>query len=788
MGLIFPKRSLNLLSLTTLPGFYIVMKNEERSYSIKGVIIAFSIFISRLLYAQPGTLTEHLKVDQFGYLPDMQKICVINNPQMGFDFIAGDFYTPGATLQVRNVSNNAIVFSGPATTWHNGATYSQSGDKIWWFDFSTLTATGNYYIYDPTNNKHSFNFNIGPDVYSEVMKHAMRMFFYQRSGFAKTAPFAGDWSDGASHLGPQQDLDCRLVTNPVASTSKSLQGGWFDAGDYNKYVNFAYEPIHDLLMAYIERPSIWTDDYNIPESGNGIPDLLDEVKWELDWLRRMQLSDGSVLMKVSVTEWQSASPPSADNAYRRYGPAQASSTRTAASMFAMGALAYQQSSIPALQLYADTLEVAAINAWNWLVANPAFSNYDNAGFLSANPEINSYQQTSAQIGAAVLLYAVTGQPTYRNYVDANYAAIHPLQWTFWYPWESIIQDLLLYYSSLPGATTTVKNAIRNSFISSMANNSHLLPAYNNTTCAYRAYMNDGDNVWGSNRPRGHTGSIFYNFIQFDMGADTVPYRNAAAGYLHFLHGVNPISRVMLTNMYDYGAEKSANEMYHSWFADGTNYDNALTSLYGPAPGYQPGGFNPTYQPDPSYQGTIEPPENQPSLKSYKDWNTSWPENSWEITETSISNQSSYIKLLSKFIPVAPCNLLVTNGGDQGTGTLRNALGCAASGDTIRLQIPVTDSIRLTSGQLGISKNMTIINLQPGFAKIYFGFAGDGMIISPGITLTLHDISFRGAGSHILKNEGTLNLHNVRLHQSGLSSQPLLNMALAKVFGTVHVLN
>ena len=84
---------------------------------------------------------------------------------------------------------------------------------------------------------------------------------------------------------PKQDLDCWLVTNPQVSNSKNLKGGWFDAGDYNKYVNFAYEPIHDMLMAYIERPEIWTDDYNIPESGNGIPDMLDEVKWELDWFR-----------------------------------------------------------------------------------------------------------------------------------------------------------------------------------------------------------------------------------------------------------------------------------------------------------------------------------------------------------------------------------------------------------------------------------------------------------------------------------------------------------------------
>lgn len=749
-----------------------------------------SIFILLLclgytVYGQPGTVTEHLKIDQFGYPTDVSKVCVINNPVSGFDFNQGDFYTPGGTLQVRKLSDNSLVFSASTTSWHGGATYDQSGDKVWWFDFSSVTTPGTYYIYDPSNNKRSFAFDIRDDVYKEVLKQAVRMFYYQRSGFAKTAAFAYDWTDGASHLGPLQDLDCRLATNPVASTSKPLQGGWFDAGDYNKYVNFAYEPIHDLCMAYIERPEIWTDDYNIPESGNGIADLLDEVKWELDWLLRMQEPNGSVLMKVSVPQWEAASPPSADTAPRRYGPAQASATRSAASMYAVAAIAYNLSGIPSMQLYADTLEQAAVDAWNWLLANPGYSNYNNAGFYSANPEINQYQQAAEQTGAAVLLFALTGQAAYKSYVDDHYDEIQPIQWGFWYPWESVIQDLLLYYSVLPNGTTAVKNAIRTSFSNSMANSSHLLPAINNTSCAYKAFMNNGDNVWGSNRPRGHTGQMFYNVIEYDINGNTPVYRNAALGYLNFLHGVNPISRVMLTNMYDYGAEKPANEMYHSWFADGTVYDNAITSTYGPAPGYQPGGFNPNYHPDPAYGGNIIPPEQQPSLKSYKDWNTSWPENSWEITETSISNQGSYVKLLSKFIAV-PCVRTITNAYDTGFGTLRQAIGCAAAGDTIRLNLPPGDTLKITGGQLVINKNLTLLNLQSGFAQVRSDQPGTGIVVSPGMTVHMHHLSFSGEGSTILQNQGQLHLHDVQFDATGLSGYALTNSGEARVYGLVEI--
>ena len=749
-----------------------------------------TIFIGLLLqwsslFAQPGTITEHLKIDQFGYPPEVSKTCVVNNPVTGFDADAGDFYTPGATLKIYRATDHVEVLSGPATAWHAGATYDQSGDKLWWFDFSALTTPGSYYVYDPANNKRSFTFEIREDVYTGVLRQSVRMFYYQRSGFAKTAPFAGDWTDGASHLGPAQDLDCRLATNPVPATSKQLQGGWFDAGDYNKYVNFAYEPIHDLCLAYIERPDIWTDDYNIPESGNGIPDLLDEVKWELDWLLRMQEPNGSVLMKVSVPDWSAASPPSADTAPRRYGPAQASATRCAASMYAVSAIAYNLSGIPSMQLYADTLEQAAVDAWNWLIANPAYSYYNNAGFSSANPEINEYQQSSAQVGAAIALFALTGQATYRTYVDAHYAEMHPIQWGYWYAWESIIQDLLLYYSVLPNGTTAVKNAIRSSFANSMSGSDHLIPAINNTLCGYRGYMNNGDNVWGSNRPRGHTGSMFYNVIEYEINANTPVYRNAAMGYVNFLHGVNPISRVMLTNMNDFGAEKSANEMYHSWFADGTNYDNALTSLYGPAPGYQPGGFNPYFHPDPSYNGDIVPPELQPSLKSYKDWNTSWPENSWEVTETSISNQGSYVKLLSKFVN-APCVTTVTNPYDAGFGTLRQAVGCAAAGDTIILDLPAGTTLQI-SNQLVINKDVVIVNSSSSQAPVHCVASGAGIVVNSGKTVHLHDLSITGACTHLIQNQGNLHLHHVRFDATGITGNVLRNLGgEARVYGVVEM--
>ena len=78
---------------------------------------------------------------------------------------------------------------------------------------------------------------------------------------------------------------------------------------------------------------------------------------------------------------------------------------------------------------------------------------------------------------------------------------------------------------------------------------------------------------------------------------------------------------MLTNMGGYGAESSCDEMYHAWFGDGTDYDNAQTSPIGPPPGYMTGGFNGYFTPDPACACVLSPPQNQPIQKSYKDWNT-----------------------------------------------------------------------------------------------------------------------------------------------------------------------
>jgi hypothetical protein len=142
------------------------------------------------------------------------------------------------------------------------------------------------------------------------------------------------------------------------------------------------------------------------------------------------------------------------------------------------------------------------------------------------------------------------------------------------------------------------------------------------------------------------------------------FKSAGEDYLHYIHGVNPLSKCYLSNMSSRGAENSVNQFYHSWFKDkSTLWDEVGVSTYGPAPGFLVGGPNSSYSKDGCCDGGCGGTVNnavctsfdvskvigQPRQKSYADFNTNWPLNSWEVTENSCGYQMAYIRLISKFV-------------------------------------------------------------------------------------------------------------------------------------------
>ena len=628
---------------------------------MKFYLLASCIFIVTNLFAAPVKTTEFIKVDQFGYMPSDQKFAIISNPINGFNDTI--HFTPGTSYQVRRWSDDAVIFTANITKWNGGAVHAQSGDKVWWFNFTAFKTAGDYYVYDVAKNVGSYRFTISNCVYADVMKAALRTYFYQRCGFAKRAPYADKgYVDARCHAGALQDLDCRLYNNAVSSTSKNLSGGWHDAGDYNKYVNFTWETLSNLLLAYEQNPSSFGDDNNIPESNNSIPDILDETKYELDWLLKMQQADGSVL---SIVGGGSASPPSADVQQRFYGPANTSAALTVAGIFALASMQYKSLGIASMTTYANTLQTAAERAWTWADANPNVQFYNSGVIGAGEQEVDDYGRLSRKVAASSYLFAATQKTVYKTFFESNYNQIHLIQWSFAYPFEEAQQDALLYYTKLANIDVNVKTAITNAYTSSITGFEESLPGFLNKIDAYRAYLQDQNYVWGSNQVKCDKGIMFIDMNVYNLdAANKTNYKNTAAGYLHYMHGTNPLTHVYLSNMSSYGAENSVAEFYNSWFHDGSaKWDRVGVSTYGPAPGFVPGGANPTYNWDGCcpvncgsgdnnalcYSISIEPPRNQPAQKSYKDFNNDWPIDSWQVTENAVYSQAAYIRLLSNFL-------------------------------------------------------------------------------------------------------------------------------------------
>ncbi len=681
--------------------------------------IFFLLLSINSVFSQP----EFIKVDQFGYLPNAEKVAVLSDPVVGYN--ASQSYTPGNSIEVIDVISGSTVFTGSPQIWNTGATHTTSGDRAWWLDFSAVATPGTYYINDPANQISSDTFEINESVYHIIHQLAFKSFYYQRCGVSKEIPYClNGYADAACHIGTLQDLNCRSIITQNAASELDLSGGWHDAGDYNKYVNFLWGTMIDMLLAYDNYPAAWNDDMDIPESGNYIPDLLDEIKVETDWLLKMQQASGEVLSIVGVTGGY-ASPPSADSFQRFYGPATTSASFTAATIFALAAIQFEKINCVEAENYAAILETAAIDAYDWAVANPN-ETFSNSGVVGAGEqEVDDYGREMRQLTAAIYLFGLTADNTYKTHVDTSYDDSHMIQWGYVYAFEQAIQQSLLFYAGLSNANAAVAQVIKDDFKNSVLFSADNYPAYTAQSDAYRAFLSDANHGWGSNQIKMSKANIYQSFKKYglDPNLDGV-MEDIMGDYVHYMHGVNPNQLVYLTNVNAYGAENSCNTIYHAWFSDGSAlWDEVGISTYGPAPGFIPGGPNPSYSLDaccPTGCGSanvdcivLDPPSNQPILKSYLDWNTNWPQNSWEVTENAIYYQAAYLQGLSPFVDRTPAAIPMSEQTIVGGANILiedNSAGLV-------LKDPNEDLYRIsvdTNGELVIATVTTTSNV---FSKI-----------------------------------------------------------------------
>jgi hypothetical protein len=588
-------------------------------------------------------------------------VAVLTDPVEGWN--ADQELKAGSLYEVRSWSDGKLVFSGKPQLWNNGVVQKSSGDRGWWLDFSTLRSEGSYCLVDREGGFRSYRFDIARGVYRPVLRAALKVFYFQRANYAKQKPFAcvGDkcWVTGVDYAGPGQDKEARSVRDRGnAATARDLSGGWWDAGDVNKYVTFAQAALHQLLTAYSDRHAAFGDDFGIPESGNGIPDVLDEVKVELDWYRRMQAPDlnGGVLPKLGNVDFGDPIPDKSRLPRYYYPEPCSSATVSVAGVFAHAALLMRD--VPQLQAYATELTQRAKRAWTHFLQHPRNANCDDQTIKAGDSDKGLPEQEQAAVVAAIYLFALTGGAEYASQISHSFKLTRPMQEDRWSAYEPEQGDALLFYTTLANADPAVKAAILERKTSQAA--SVEIYGMRPELDLYRAYMREDSFHWGHNMIVADVGNTNYDLVQLGTlhGAAATSAIDRAEGLLHSFHGVNPLGIVYLTNMYAYGAESSANEIFHIWFRDGDpDYDNAKTSRLGPAPGYVPGGPNHQYcaGQDPSQNKCASSRlRQQPTQKAYLDFNTAWdPQNehdrSWEITEPGIYYQSAYVKLVSKFV-------------------------------------------------------------------------------------------------------------------------------------------
>lgn len=589
-----------------------------------------------------------IRVNQVGYKTSSVKIATFVDPEVGYN--SSIAFTPSSTFTVKRKSDNTVVYTGtvsqknsPLKAHSSGSDIDYfSGDRTWHGDFSSLTTPGEYYV--ECNGKQSYPFNIDDNIYYELLKHAMRWYFYQRQGIPITSQYGKNWTHSGAY---KQDVTATDYFNP-GSNPKNVTKGWYDAGDPTKYVHYTASTLAELAIAF-ETNNVLADNWDIPESGNGIPDMLDEMKWEVDWLLSMQNTNGGVHNRVTHRRagCDNFTDPGTDNSQRLYTAITSYATAIAGCGFARMARLMKPYDLN----YSNQCLQAAIKARQWLMNNPNLTpadgkDYGSIGNISCGYDGSMSGDVVHRIWLDAELYRTTGESLYKTAVESKWNLLQT-------GWESEGSNMSRYvrwaYCNTPGADATKIAQLK----TDLANEADYLVSYTNT--APYGVMNKYIGYWwgynGSLCARGFSGLIAKSFGA--KPANDQLYLNAAEKQLHYMLGNNAANYCYIVNIgsksqvANLGAENPVMYPFHTWYGAQNQ-----TNPYGPVPGGMVGGPN-------SWDvvsSMPSPPRGQPDAKSYLDGAY---DNYWVIQEFGIYYQSQFVTLLAGLAGSgAPCNATV----------------------------------------------------------------------------------------------------------------------------------
>jgi endoglucanase len=550
--------------------------------------------------AEAGSV--QIKVDQVGYLPDAGKLAVVT--------------APGTTFEVKRGSDNVVVFKG---TLGAASQDKDTGDSVQIADFTKLREPGTYYLDVPGVGR-SWTFAVKRDVYSHTYYLAMRAFYGQRCG---TAVDLGAEYPGYTHAA------CHFKGEFHASSGKQGErdnvGGWHDAGDYGRYVVNSGITTGTLLWTWeIYGPKVQGVKLNIPESGNGTPDILNETRWNLEWMLKMQDEDGGVWHKQTSEHFPDFVMPEDDHLPSEVigtGQAPYKSTCATADLAAVAAIAARVYQPFDAKFAARNLE-SARKAWLWTEKYPNVVFKNPQGVNTG--EYGDSNCSDERLWAAAELWRTTGDAAYNEYLVKQYPDFRPaLDTVAPEGWNDVaVMGLWTYaLSKQKGADATVVADIKKR--TAAAGHAIVEQTRKNT---YRVSLLTKDYVWGSN---GVAANYGMELLVANALAPDAAFLESAQDNLHYLLGRNTFSLSWVTQV---GMNPYRHPHHRPSGADKNDE---------PWPGLLSGGPNAGRQDD----ALKKLPQGLPPAKDYVDDQASYASN-----EIAINWQAALVFLLAGTLP------------------------------------------------------------------------------------------------------------------------------------------
>jgi endoglucanase len=502
-------------------------------------------------------------VNQTGYLPALPKLATVKSAST----------TP---LKWELMKKGAAVAKGDTKPLGKDAA---SGEEVHLIDFSSVTTPGKDLTLKVGNDL-SHPFDIDAGVYKKLKYDALAIFYHQRSALAITMPYAGgkQWTRPAGHVNVKAndpvkdspntgDKAVPCLKDSGCDYTLDVSGGWYDAGDHGKYVVNGGISAWTMLNQYERAVARGTaGDFgdgklSIPEKKNKVPDILDEARWQMEFMLKMQVPEGKpkagmVHHKIHDKEWTALGMyPDKDAQPRFLWPPSTAATLNLAATAAQCARIWPKLD----KKFADKCLAAAEKAWAAAVANPAI--YAGTAAIGGGP-YDDKDVSDEFYWAAAELYTTTKKDVYKAALEKSphYKKVMMLDGDDQLPqsmtWGAVGALGTITLATVPNGLPAKDIDDSKAAIKAAADSYVAIV----DTQGYRLPFKPGKKgfPWGSNS------SVLNNAIILALASDLTndaKYVNAVAEGMNYILGRNPLDQSYVTG---YGERPLMNPHHRFW--------------------------------------------------------------------------------------------------------------------------------------------------------------------------------------------------------------------------------